>query len=616
MNLSDSDTDTEPIKVDHGRFEVMINMFKSGIAKDNPKQISRIINKRETRMSDLARDKFKTLWTAISEFRNMFNNRDAEVRQSLPYQETIIEVLHMQGQQTGAWKLVCTELINPYTGKVMIDGWAVHGLSQKECSFFHDRADRITKKLRVKFEEANPRLSEDDEDKDENGENGKDENGKDTVQKEDHREDNDGFDDDDGYTNDDFLDAMGESCEVLNSGPTDGAQEAGSKPTPVDLEPNLTQKPPLTSNDLSLTSNDPVSKQPETEKYGPYHPLTLQKEAKEQKEREEIERERELAELLDYEIKSPQWDPRSWTPVSLSPPSELPQLELIPTTPNPTQPQRLTEPKIPVRQTGDQIRPNSTKARPGRDQTLEITFSPMTKSNTHRDDLRAHRDRTQQQRKQLEEVKKRNFGGPRYSPMVQQARDRMRGCEKILEQSTTNTRNRELEGARDWSRNRNFSEKDPYKNFRRKSHHREDNSNFVRRNRALTSPAAFSYNHDHRYRHENTRRSFDFRRGPRQQVNRVPVSPHQFLRIPGTPNRISGASTPGKRRQKYTPPLPKRARSSEVETLRVINTALESTLRQMTAQFQNAIETFGSATRTLNTKGNKGPKTSRLSFSP
>ena len=291
-------------------------------------------------------------------------------------------------------------------------------------------------------------------------------------------------------------------------------------------------------------------------------------------------------------------------------------MEIIPTVPTPTQPQRLTEPKVPVRQSGEHIRPNSTKSRPGQGQTLEITFSPRTKENTHRDDLRAHRFRTQQQRKQLEEVKKRNFGGPRYSPVVQQAKDRMRGCEKILEQSTTNTRNRELEGAREWSRGRNFSEKDPYRNFRRKSHRREDNSNFVRRSRALTSPAAFSYNHDHRYRHENTRRSFDVRRVPRQQVNRVPVSPHQFLRIPGSPNPVSTTSTPGKRRQRYTPPLPKRARSSEVETLRVINTALESTLRQMTAQFQNAIETFGSATRSLNGQGNKGPRNSRLSFSP
>ena len=124
MSTSDSDTDTseKSFQVDPGRFESMMNMFKVGLGKDNAKIIARIINKKDTRMSDVAKNKFKVLWTAISEFRSMFHDKDGEIQQSLPYQETLIEILHMQGQQTGAWKLVSTELTNPFTGKIVIDG--------------------------------------------------------------------------------------------------------------------------------------------------------------------------------------------------------------------------------------------------------------------------------------------------------------------------------------------------------------------------------------------------------------------------------------------------------------------------------------------------------------
>ena len=582
MSTSDSDTDTseKSFQVDPGRFESMMNMFKVGLGKDNAKIIARIINKKDTRMSDVAKNKFKVLWTAISEFRSMFHDKDGEIQQSLPYQETLIEILHMQGQQTGAWKLVSTELTNPFTGKIVIDGWAVHGLSKRECQYFHDRANRMTKKLQQKFEEANPpRLSEDESDP---GENGKDEGkngGKNGNEKgnsgnsaENHREENeDDFSDND----EEFLSTHGyPSCDVVRKSPLESTREALGNPEDPFPNPNQpileggkdTEPPP---------KNGPFDRPPKpaTPEYGPYHPLTLQKEemAKNASDRE-LERARELQRILDYEPKSPTYRPN--TPV-LSPARSVPTLVDLPT----LDPILIEDDfEIPSKSNNKNGRPRDTPyidyapgpSRPSVNppSDLEITVTPTRPKSQHREDFQILRQRTIQQRADLENWRK-----------TQKSRHSTTGV-PIRANMTRNpepTQTQRNGGTKKWTRNRVFEERDPYRNFRSNKIRREENLFSPPRRRALTAPSGGAYksrHHDHRSPRRNLDRS-------RFQVNAVE-----------TPS-------PTKRRQKWTPPSAKRARNGHVDALREFNNEFRNTLQVMTAQFKQAIAEIGIAANNL-----------------
>ena len=175
MSSDDSDTDSshreeiiEGLEKDQGRKAMLINLFKTGVGKDNAKRIAQMIHKKDQRMSKPQLERMKTLWSCMQEFRIMFHDRSAEIMEQLHYKEALIEILHMQGDQTAPWKLVLTEQINPFSGKLIIDAWASYQIQLNEVKYFHQRADKLSSALREKFEDANPpRLSEDDDSDDE-----------------------------------------------------------------------------------------------------------------------------------------------------------------------------------------------------------------------------------------------------------------------------------------------------------------------------------------------------------------------------------------------------------------------------------------------------------------
>ena len=203
----------------------------------------------------------------------------------------------------------------------------------------------------------------------------------------------------------------------------------------------------------------------------------------------------------------------------------------------------------------------------------------MNRTNNPRDELRLFREKTAAQRARLDEMRKQKAENRQRSmtlpPQVQLTQDRMRGCERFLAQSTSYTRDREIEGAREWSKNRNFTERDPYRNFRSNKIRREESRMTPNRGRAFTSPNAHYRQHDHR--------------GPR---NRTMDHSRVFYSV-STPS-------PSKRRKRWTPPSAKRARNNEVETLRAVNAEFEIALKQMTDQFKQAIDRIGHATERIN----------------
>ena len=577
-------------------------------------------------MSDIARNKFRTLWTGICEFKAMFNNRDSEVMQSLPYQEALVELLHLQGEQTGAWKLCVAEIINPYNGKVTIDGWASHGISKRECEYFHSRADAISRKLRAKFEEANPvRLSEDEnggEDDDKGDDEGKNDEGKgnkgkgETEGKNDkgdkgkdnHRDEgNDGFDDE---NDDEWLRGKGYNASCVGC---DVIDKISSNPNPndpvVDPKPKYGPYHPMTLNGFNLTEVNNGS-----ESYGPFHPLTLEKERKEReaqmvlKKVENEKRDREIQDILDDEIKGPQW-PSPTRPLTPSPtPTIIPELELI-GSPESAKPGpsrlgsgRIHRPRDPIIDLTDSGEGNIDFGSDEKDD-LEITVSNHREEGFEAKRERIRRyvvDQYQRRSRPLYHQNRRVIAKEgefdKYlSPKTRRALERIRGGDKYVQQSVAYTREREIEGAKCCNKNmqRPFGN-DPYRNFRPKPKLRDDGPS---RGRAFTSPASYSFDHDHRDRQDNHRR-------------RTVTHVNNFR---ATISTGTGTQSPHKRRQKWTPPQPKRVRNNEVERLRDMNREFENTLRQMTSQVKEAIDQIGTA---LEARSNRIQAPPRLTFSP
>lgn len=165
--------------IDSSRRGQLMQMIRTAVARDNKKQVTKILGKKERRMSSVALEKMQSLWTSMLEFENMFQGKEASIRNELYYQEALIEILRQMGDQTGSWKLVLYESVDPFSGKLVIESLTMWGIQIRECQLFHQRADAIASNLRKKFEEANPqvKVSEDEESDQEdppNSENGQD----------------------------------------------------------------------------------------------------------------------------------------------------------------------------------------------------------------------------------------------------------------------------------------------------------------------------------------------------------------------------------------------------------------------------------------------------------
>ena len=185
---SDEDHRDDTFELDATRWEQLMQMTRTAMSRDNRKQIAKLLAKKDRKMSSVAIERMRALSASMQEFRYMFHDKPAEVQSQLHYQEALVEILRQAGDQTGSWKLVLSESVNPFTGKLVIETLSMWGLQLRETAFFHKRADLIAAQLREKFEEANPpvKLSE-EEDSDHEDEPPNPENGS-----KDHRDDKNG----------------------------------------------------------------------------------------------------------------------------------------------------------------------------------------------------------------------------------------------------------------------------------------------------------------------------------------------------------------------------------------------------------------------------------------
>ena len=166
---SDSDTDhrDDSFRPDPSRWSKIQDMIHTATTRDNAKQVAKILSKKDKKMSAVAVDKMKTLNQSMDEFKVMFNGQPAEIMAELHYQEALIELLRLAGDQTSAWKLVLHETVDPFSGNLVIEPLPLWGIQIREIQMCHARADKIASKLRQRFEEANPpKLSENESDDD------------------------------------------------------------------------------------------------------------------------------------------------------------------------------------------------------------------------------------------------------------------------------------------------------------------------------------------------------------------------------------------------------------------------------------------------------------------
>ena len=219
-----SNSPPKPFEVDNTRWEMLQSMFLSGVGKDNSKVIAKLISKKDRRISTVAREKLQRLWTSISEFKHIFNGQDQSIMQECHYKEALCEILTQQADQTACWKLILTENINPFNGKLIITCWAAYGIQGRECKFFTERADKLSAELREKFKQDNGYLSENEssDDSDKSDDEGKSEGkkGENDREGEGEGENGDGFSEND---DDDFVSRLkGSKCNVqapLSSSP-------------------------------------------------------------------------------------------------------------------------------------------------------------------------------------------------------------------------------------------------------------------------------------------------------------------------------------------------------------------------------------------------------------
>ena len=96
----------ESFTVDDSRMAMLIQLFLTGVGKDNRKKIAQLIAKKDRRISKIQLERMQTLWNCLNEFRAMFHDKPSAVQQELHYIEPLIEILRQQANQTSGWKLV------------------------------------------------------------------------------------------------------------------------------------------------------------------------------------------------------------------------------------------------------------------------------------------------------------------------------------------------------------------------------------------------------------------------------------------------------------------------------------------------------------------------------
>ena len=431
-----------PFEVDQSRWEMLQSMFLSGLGKDNQKQVVKLINSKDRRISTVAKEKIQTLWASISEFKIMFNDQDACVMKESHYKEALVEILTQQSNQTACWKLSITESINPFSGKLIVGCWAAYGIQRRECQFFSDRADRLSADLRKEFRQVNGLLSEDDgsDDDSDHSDGDVDDQGRERNADEGnsgHREgENEGENDEDGFSecDDDFVSRLQTvNCDVMlmSSSPDPSKQE---KPGQVN---------PLPENDQAESAA-----------------LTVQ-------------------EILDYEIQEPRYDwsaddpipslteiqpvpntpPRDRNSPQIPPPGESPdQNDLVQMNPNQTDPNR-NDP--------DQNDPIITSGQPGpstqADQAIlkQLAQKYPTLKNLDKVDLKQDRPifirspKFKPTPKSAKSFHREGKNAPKRKQNLRQQQRQQRdqvGCNRHFQQSLVQTREAEIKAARSWGR--------------------------------------------------------------------------------------------------------------------------------------------------------------------
>ena len=272
--------------MDRTRSDKVQDMVRTAWSKDNSKQISKLLSNKDRKLSSVAVDKMRILWGSMLEFKVMFNDRPAHLQTELHYIEALIEVLRLAAEQTGGWKLVLGESVNPFTGTLAIEPLAIWGIQKREIQMFHRRADKLASQLRKKFEEANPPakgdLSEDEsgpEPGPSNPENDPSDNHRDDKDEENQGEFSD-------LSDESFYSRLnGPSCNVLEKGPVDRKEPTSKGPftlTPTSNGPSIlipdpepphlirgnipiqstSVHPPLTLSPPSLTEINPSTSSP------------------------------------------------------------------------------------------------------------------------------------------------------------------------------------------------------------------------------------------------------------------------------------------------------------------------------------------------------------------